>query len=260
MTIEQINTRMAEIQTELETATGDQLTALEQEVENLTAERNRIQSEIQTRQQMRANIAAGLTTGNPIEHHEEENPMENRTFTLDSEEYRSAFLRHLRGDEMSDIERRAFTFLTTNTTAPLPTVMQNRIIDLIGEAHPIVADVYTMHSNAAITIPVAKTIAADAGKTAEGEASNELEITFDDVNLSGEDYTANVKLTYKMQHMAIPAFEDYLIAQISARLGSVLATEIITNIKAQMNAANKVQTGIYEKAIELLKFYTEKTQ
>ena len=245
MTIDQINIRMAEIQNELETATGEQLTALEAEVETLTAERTRIQNEVQTRQQLRANIAAGLTTGTTVEeHHEEETTVGNRTFTLESEEYRSAFLRHLRGEDMSDIERRAFTFLTTNTTAPLPTVMQNRIIDLIGEAHPIVADVYTMHSNAAITIPVAKTIAADAGKTAEGASSNELELTFENINLSGEDYTANVKLSYKMQHMAIPAFEDYLITQISARLGSKLATEIITNIKAQMNADNKVATGV----------------
>jgi HK97 family phage major capsid protein len=170
--------------------------------------------------------------------------MENRTFTPASEEYRSAFLRNLRGEALTEIEQRAFTFLTTNTTAPLPTVMQNRIIDLIGEAHPIVADVYTMHSNTAITIPVAKSIAADAGKTAEGADSNELEITFDNINLSGEDYTANVTLTYKMQNMAIPAFEDYIVAQISARLGSKLAAEIVTNIKAQMNAANKVATGV----------------
>ena len=244
MTLDQINIRLAAIQTELETATGDQLTALEQEVETLTAERTRIQNEAQTRQQMRANIAAGLVTGTIIEQHEEETHMENRTFTLESEEYRSAFLRHLRGDEMSDIERRAFSFMTTNTTAPLPTVMQNRIIDLIGEAHPIVADVYRMDSNSVITIPVAKTIAADAGKTAEGEASNELEITFDDVTLSGDDYTANVKLTYKMQHMAIPAFEDYLITQISARLGAKLAAEIIANIKSGMNASNKVAAGV----------------
>lgn len=242
-TIEQINTRMAEIQNELETATGDQLTALEQEVATLTAERDQIRAEAQTRQQLRANVAAGLV-GTTTEHHEEENHMENRTFTPASEEYRSAFLKHLRGEAMTDIETRAFTFMTTNTTAPLPTVMQNRIIDLIGEAHPIVHDVYTMHSHTAITIPVAKSVAADAGKTAEGAASNELEVTFDDINLSGEDYTANVTLTYKMRNMAIPAFEDYLIAQISERLGAKLATEIITNIKAGMNATNKVTTGV----------------
>lgn len=245
MRIEEINTRLAAIAGEIDGATGVALTALETEVNELTEERNRIEAEAQTRQQLRDNIAAGVVTGTVIEtHNEEENNMENRTFTLESEEYRSAFLRNLRGEDMSDIERRAFTFLTTNTTAPLPTVMQNRIIDLIGEAHPIVSDVYTMHSSTAISIPVAKSIAADAGETAEGAASNELEITFDDVNLSGDDYTANVKLSYKMQRMAIPAFEDYLITQIAARLGAKLAAGIVANIKAGMAADNKLAAGV----------------
>ena len=244
MRIDEINTRLAAIQGEIDGATGDVLTALEREVEQLTAERQQIQNEAQTRQRLRANIAAGITTGTIIENHEEDTPVENRNFTLASEEYRSAFLRHLRGEDMSEIERRAFTFLTTNTTAPLPEVMQNRIIDLIGEAHPIVADVYTMYSNTAITIPVAKSIDADAGKTAEAAASNELEINFDHVNLAGEDYTANVKLSYKMRNMAISAFEDYIVSQIAARLGAKIAAEIITNIKADMAAGNKITTGV----------------
>jgi HK97 family phage major capsid protein len=244
MRLDEINTRLAAIEAEIDGASGEALTALETEVANLTAERQQILGEIQTRQQLRKDIAAGNVTGTIIEKPKEENKMEERTFTLESEEYRSAFLKNLRREDMSDVEKRAFTFLTTNTAAPLPTVMQNRIIDLIGEAHPIVADVYTMNSSTAITIPVAKSVAADAGATAEGAASNELEITFDDVNLSGDDYTANVKLSYKMQRMAIPAFEDYLITQIAERLGAKLAEGIIANIKAGMNAANKVASGV----------------
>ena len=242
--IDEINTRLAAIQNEIDAATGDQLTALEQEVADLQAERQQILAEVQTRQQLRADIAAGLVTGKPIEENKEERNMENRTFTLESEEYRSAFLKHLRGEDMTDIEKRAFSFLTTNTAAPLPTVMQNRIIDLIGEAHPIVADVYRMDSGASITIPVAKAIVADAGQTAEAAAANELQITFDNVNLSGQDYTANVKMSYKMAHMAIPAFETYLISQIAARIGSKLAAGIVAKIKEVMATANKVTSGV----------------
>ena len=170
--------------------------------------------------------------------------MENRTFTLASEEYRSAFLKHLRGEEMNDVEKRAFTFLTTNTDKPLPDVMQNRIIDLIGEAHPIVADVYSMPSGSAITIPVGKSIVADAGATAEDGEANELQITFDDITLSGDDYTANVEMSYKMAAMAIPAFEDYLIAKISERLGAVLAAGIVEKIKDGIAAENTINTGV----------------
>jgi HK97 family phage major capsid protein len=244
MRIDEINTRLAAIQTELETAEGDALTALENEANDLIAERSRIQNEVQTRQQLRANIAAGLVGTVTETHTEEENNMENRTFTPASEEYRSAFLKNLRRENLTEVEQRAFTFLTTNTAAPLPTHMQNRIIDLIGEAHPIVADVYPLNSGSAITIPVGKSIQADAGKTAEGEAANELQIEFTDVNLSGEDYTANVKLSYKMMAMAIDAFEDYLITKISERLGAKIAAGIVANIEAQMAAENKVQTGV----------------
>ena len=244
MRIDEINTRLAAIQNEIDNATGESLSALEAEVEALTNERTQIQNEAQTRQQLRANIAAGIITGNTIEPIEEDNKMANRTFTLASEEYRSAFLKKLRGEDMTDIEKRAFSFFTTNTTAPLPEVMQNRIIDLIGEAHPIVADVYTLGSGTSITIPVATSIVADAGKTAEGAFSNELEITFEDINLSGDDYTANVKLSYKMQRMAIPAFEDYIVSQIAARLGAKLANGIIATIKEKMAADNKINSGV----------------
>ena len=244
MRIDEINARLTEIRGLIDAASGAELTALEDEVTNLTAERQQILDEAQTRQQMRDSIAAGLVTGTTIENHEEETTMENRTFTLESEEYRSAFLRHLRREDMSEVERRAFTHLTSNTTAPLPTVMQNRIIDLIGEAHPIVADVYRMDSNTAITIPVCKSITADAGATAEGAASNEMEFVWDDVNLAGDDYTAAVKLSYKMQRMAIPSFEDYLVSQIAARLGSKLANGIVATIKAGVAEGNKIATGV----------------
>ena len=239
----EIQARLAAINAELDTATGDALTALEAEARSLMDEKARIEADIQARQQLRSSIASGLTGGTVLEVGTPAAPAAAE-FTLASEEYRSAFLHHLRGEEMSDVERRAFTFLTTNTSQPLPTAMQNRIIDLIGEAHPIVADVYTMNSHTAITIPVAKSIAADAGKTAEGADAAELEITFDNVALSGEDYTANVKLSYKMSNMAIPAFEDYIVSQISARLGAKLAADIVANVKAGIAIENKVATGV----------------
>lgn len=244
MRIDEINTRLAAIQSEIDTASGEALTALEQEAASLIAERQQLLNEAQTRQQLRASVAAGLVGTVTETHNEEDNPMEKRTFTLGSEEYRSAFLKNLRGEDMSEVETRAFTFLTSNTTAPLPTVMQNRIIDLIGEAHPIVADVYTLHSSTAISIPVAKSIAADAGASEDGGAANELEIKFDNIDLSGDDYTAYIEMSYKMSFMAIPAFEDYLVTQIAARLGSKLAAGIVANIKAQMAEANKLATGV----------------
>ena len=244
MRIEEILARLAAISTELETATGEAFTALETEARNLTTELNGLRDEAKRRKELRASIAAGTATGTVIEQSVVTTKVEERKFTLESEEYRSAFLKKLRGEDLTEVEQRAFTYLTTNTTAPLPTVMQNRIIDLIGEAHPIVADVDTLHSGSAITIPVATTITADAGKTTEGAVHNDMNITMTNIDLSGEDFTADVELSYKMAAMAIPAFEDYLIAKISERLGAKLAAGIVAKIKEKMASANKIATGI----------------
>lgn len=241
--IQEIEVRLAAIGEEIDAASGEGLTALENEVNELKEERSRILADIETRQQLRQNIAAGNVTGTIIEQHEEETKMEERTFTLESPEYRSAFLRNLRREEMNDAEKRAFTFLTTNTSAPLPTAMQNRIVDLIGEAHPIVGDVFSLNSGSAISIPVGTAVAADAAKSEEGGAAAELEISFEDVNLSGDDFTASVKVSRKMLNMAIDAFEDYLVAKISERLGAQLAADIVLNIKDAIGA-NTVATGI----------------
>ena len=245
MRIDEINERLAAIDSEIDTAEGEALAALETEVAELRAERQQIQDDVQRRQQLRSDIATGRQTATIIEERtEEDTNMEERTFTLESAEYRSAFLKHLRGDEMTDTEKRAFTYLTANTTAPLPTETQNRIIDLIGEAHPIVADVYTMYSNTAISIPVAKSIEADANRTIEMGQSAELQITFDTVNLAGGDFTANVKLSYMMKNMAIPAFEDYIVSQISARLGAQLAGTIVLGIRDRVSIDNKITSGV----------------
>ena len=116
MQIEEINTRLAEIGNEIDAATGDSLTALEHEVENLKAERQKMMDEIQTRQQLRADIAAGVIRGEIIESKQEELNMENRNYTIDSAEYREAYLLNLQARELSTEQRAAVT-----ASAAIPT-------------------------------------------------------------------------------------------------------------------------------------------
>lgn len=55
---------------------------------------------------------------------------EERTYGVDSMEYRNAFLKDLLGQEMTKEERAAFVHMTINTSAVLPTTMLNQIWDL----------------------------------------------------------------------------------------------------------------------------------
>lgn len=60
--IREIQARLAEINTALDTATGETLTALEEESRGLLEEMGRLQGEAQARQQLRSQIAAGAGT------------------------------------------------------------------------------------------------------------------------------------------------------------------------------------------------------
>ena len=96
MRLDEINARLAAIQQEAETASGDALTALENEADALNAERQQILNEMQARQRLRSNIAAGIVTGRTIEAPSAAEPTQAR-FTVDSAEYRESYLMHLQG-------------------------------------------------------------------------------------------------------------------------------------------------------------------
>ena len=93
--IDDINARLAAIGGEIDSAEGEALTALENEVEQLTNERSQIMNDIQARQKLRSAIASGQVTGRAIEPDEEGNGMNNRTFAPDTAEYREAYLMNL---------------------------------------------------------------------------------------------------------------------------------------------------------------------
>lgn len=63
--IEEIQARLAEINAAIDTATGDDLTALETESRSLLEELTGLQNEVQARQQLRQSIAAGA--GTPVQ-------------------------------------------------------------------------------------------------------------------------------------------------------------------------------------------------
>lgn len=250
MRIDEILQRKAEIRALMEKPDFDKSTAagLLEEVRKLNDEQQQIEQAASVAEQLRK--AVGMGTRESIREKEAEqfgggeDPEEKRMKVLASTEYRNAFLKHLKGADMTEKEGRAFTYTTTNTTAPLPTEMLNNIISLIEEQHPIVADVNTLRSGCEITIPRAKSIAEASTKTAEGSAAPELQVTMDNVTLSGNDFAATVKVTYKMATMALPAFQAYLEKVIADKIGADLAADIVDNIKTGMATANTVKDDV----------------
>lgn len=241
MTLEEMQARLAEINNELETATGDRLAELETEARGLMDNISAITQEAQRRQQLRTSIAAGLIPAQVMEQSSTNAQRQRGIYNASSPEYRSAFLRRLMGVELNEQERAAFTHTTANTGAVLPTTMVNRIWDLVGTNHPILGDVTIYRTGTTIELVKHVSITAgDAAQVEEGVANEDEQNNFAKIVLSGKDYAKTIKLSYATMAMSIDALEDYLINEISNRLGAAMAADLIAAIKAGINPGNKV--------------------
>lgn len=210
MRIDEINTRLSAIQGEIDNASGEALTALEQEVENLTAERQQIQNEAQTRAQLRANIAAGNVTGKIIEN-QEENTMENRTYNIDSAEYREAYLLHLQGKELNAEQRAA-----VNASAAVPTQTLNQVFRYLQES-PILSRIDLTHIPGNVVLPVENAV-ADAAWVAMGTASTDSSDDITSISLAAHKLIKTVEITADIEAMAVNAFEAWLVAKLGEKI------------------------------------------
>ena len=244
MRIDEINTRLAAIQGEIDNATGEVLSALEAEVEALTNERTQIMNEIQTRQQMRANIAAGIITGNIIEPIEEDNKMENRTFTASSAEYREAYLMNLQGLELNAEQRAA---VVANNAIPTQTL--NKIFGYLEDS-PILSRVDLTYIPGNVTLPV-ESATADAAWVDMAAASTDSADAIDSITLAAYKLIKTVEITADIEAMAIDAFEAWLVQNLGAKIEKALDAAVFngTGTKQATGILKTVSaTGTFTKA------------
>ncbi len=244
MNFEQIETRKQEIKTMLD---GDMeleaLEALTNEVDALEQRRLDIKESVETRAKeikevVETEEAVILETRNAKE---EKNTM-TKEYGTDSMEYRNGFMKTLLGQELSEVEERAYLHTTVNTEAVIPKELQNMIYSNMEEQHPILADVQVLRSGAVISIAKHTAIVAgDARVVAEGEANEDEENTFVNVALVGKKFSKHIDISYELDAMSIPAFEDYLVQEIGARLGAAMAREIVRQIKEDLSEDNVVE-------------------
>lgn len=231
MRIDEINTRLAEIRDmNMDEVTGEQLTALEQETNDLLAERQQIQNEVQTRQQLRASVAAGLV-GTITEHHEEDNNMENRTFAIGSAEYREAYLMNLQGRELNAEQRAA-----VNASAAIPTQTMNQIYGYLEDS-PILSRVDLTYIPGNVTLPVEGTN-ADASWVDMATAVTDSADTIDSISLAAYKLIKTVEITADIEAMAIDAFESWLVRNLGSKIEKALDAAVFNG------TGSKQATGI----------------
>ena len=241
MTIEQINARLAEIRTLCDDPNAD-IDALTKEANELIAKRNQLNAAIEQRNALRDMVAGGAgsvvaSQSFPVGGTVSQNEQRGR----DSMEYRNAWLRHMARDnqgnmllgEMTKEERAAFTFTTANTGAVVPTMILEKIVELVRSTSPLLADSTPSNFTRGFGVPRHKSIkAGDAEVTAEGEApADDEEDVFDLLPLDGEEIKKTIEMSKKMQIQSIEAFASWITTNLADRIRAAKERLIIVRLE-----------------------------
>lgn len=180
-------------------------------------------------------------------------------FTVESKEYRDAFLSDLLHHELSEEQRNvieevnkrtdpiSYVATTGDTTYGaanlLPKTLLDRIWDLIDEQHSILGDITMYRTGTILEIATRTAINQGDAKTVNENAENDDEVnTFGKVTLSGKDFSKHFNISYAMAKMSIDAFETFLVNEISTRIGAALAKDAITQIKTDYDSTHNAVT------------------
>lgn len=239
--LEEIEARLSAIAKEMENEDAD-IDAFTEEVRNLKVEKKQIDDAAQKREKLRGEVASGAGV-----------VMRNfnmgkteRTFGVDSAEYRAAYLKNLQGKALNTEERAAITASTA-----IPTQTMNKIVGKL-ELVPMISAVDVTYIPGNITYPVEGTINA-ASWVAMGTAATDSADTLTSVSLGAYKLIKTIEVSADVQAMAIDAFESWLVDRLANKLQVAVDAAILTGTGTNqatgiLKSGEITQTGTFTKA------------
>lgn len=231
--LSQIEARLSQIRTEMDQEGAD-LEALSNEVDNLIAERGQLKQGAETRAALLRKIGTG-TVGNPLPGMQLPGDPEQRseTYTIDSPEYRTAWIKSLRNnayvgtvDPLTDAEQRAFTTVAGSAGAAIPTQTANTILEKVTQYAPLLSKINLLRVPGMVTFAVEDTVNA-ADYHAENATISASTDKLKSITLSAYEITKLIPISKSVKLMSIPAFETWLVDSLARSIADKISETIL---------------------------------
>ena len=231
--LSQIEARLSQIRTEMD-QDGADLEALNNEVDNLIAERGQLKQGAETRAALLRKIGTG-TVGNPLPDMQLPGDPEQRseTYTIDSPEYRTAWIKSLRNnayvgtvDPLTDAEQRAFTTVAGSAGAAIPTQTANTILEKVTQYAPLLSKINLLRVPGMVTFAVEDTVNAAAYHT-ENDTISASTDKLKSITLSAYEITKLIPISKSVKLMSIPAFETWLVDSLARSIADKISETIL---------------------------------
>lgn len=236
----EINKRKAEIRQALTDGKVENLEEVETELRDLETESQTIEK--------RMKMIDGLKDIEKPNNEKGNDKMENRTFGIETIEYRNAYLKKLMGKELDEMEQRA----VLSANAPIPTMTMNKVVEKLEQTNSLFnkISVSYIEGNVSFSVADAKNDASFKAEGIDGTPADDTTIT---VSLTGHELIKLVELSAKVEAMSIDAFEMYIVDEIGRKMSIAIENAILngtgTNEPTGLLKANIItNTGTFTKA------------
>lgn len=236
---EEIETRLSAISTEMNAPDAD-LDALTEEVRSLKEELRQIEEAAEKRRKLREAVANGA--GTVVRSFE--NPAASEVPGVETEEYRAAWLKHLQGRDLTDMEQRAFTV----ANGAISKLVVNDIMTVVRDHAPLMERITMVYSASKITYYVEGTINPAQAHT-ENATINPDADTLTPVELTPAEITKMVQVSESARQMSIPVFNTWLTNMLGEAIARFINSKIITAISG---AAASAGTTINAAGVQAL--------
>ena len=230
---------------ERRSAIGTEVDNPEADLDALEAEVRAINEELETRKtveakktEVRKAIASGEKPVEKIKEFKEETKMEERTFSPDTVEYRDAYMKNLQGKPMSIEERTALS----GASYVIPTETLNKIYGKLEE-NQLIKEIDALYVPGYVSVPTASTV-NDASWIAMASASTDSADAMGTVSLTAKKLIKTIEITADIQAMAIPKFQDWLVAKLAAKMEAAICAAIVNGAGSSTVPQGVGQCGI----------------
>lgn len=268
--MEEIETRAGEIKGTIENDPEADITKLNIEISGLNQAKENIKDK---EKQPMPNNENEQRSYNPITGGQIRGQQEfNKDNIFESNEYRSAFFKTMLGQDLSNLEQRAFNTAqevetraegfasSSNSSAVLPEQTLNEVISKARKQGGLISHVRNFNIPTKIRIPIG-TPSAMANWHVEGQEVQAERPDTVNIQFEGNEIVKVFSISVKAQTMSIAAFEQYLVQELTQAVVETIDYALVNGTGNEQGQG--ILTGITwdtSNTVELTGAYTDFTK
>lgn len=224
MELKDIETRKAQIAEECKKASGTDLDKLYKEMNDLKAKEEEIRKQ-QDEMEKRKYIADQINKNEIVTKKIDEKKEPNNMYTVDSNEYRKAFMNYVLSGEMTPEFRSVAT--TADNGAVIPTAVMNTVVEKMEQYGNILPLVRKLSYPAGVVVPTSA-LATEAKWMQEGAAVDVNGKSTVAVTFGAYELAAAIGISFKAHIQSLSAFEAAIAENVSRAMVKALEKAIIS--------------------------------